>query len=193
MKKRAENEEISIDIDTGEEIELEENEVANSALKDKLKKLRDELKATQKERDENLAGWQRAKADLVNFRRIVEEDKVRNEFRAKGSVIRNILPALDTFETATQDKSWDSIDEVWREGVLRIKNQLHQALRAEGMTAFGSAGELFDPNKHECMSIIPTSNPEEDQTITQVLQQGYSINGELIRPAKVIVAQLQEE
>lgn len=193
MKKRAENEEISIDVDTGEEIELEEDEVINSTLKDKLKRIRDELKTTQKERDDNLAGWQRAKADLVNFRKNVEEDRARNESRVKGAIIKNMLPALDTFETAMQDKSWNDVDVVWKEGVTRIRNQLHQTLKAEGLENFGEVGEVFDPTKHECVSVTSTDEKDKDHTIAQVLQQGYSINGELVRPAKVIVAQLQDQ
>jgi molecular chaperone GrpE (heat shock protein) len=104
MEKSAENEDISIDYETGEEIELEEDEVSNTALKSKLKQLRKELLQAQKERDENLAGWQRSKADLINFRKNVEEDKKRDMLRAKGSIIQSIIPALDSFSSAMQDK-----------------------------------------------------------------------------------------
>lgn len=192
MEKGAENEEISIDIETGDEIEMEEGEVANASLKGKMKALRNELKDAQKERDENLAGWQRAKADLVNFRKSVEADRERNEARAKGSLIRGILPALDTFASATRDASWQSVDKSWREGVERIQGQLHKALEAEGLTTFGAVGEVFDPTKHECISTVSTDNVEEDDTIAEVLQQGYGINNELVRPAKVVVAQVKE-
>ncbi len=192
MKKRAENEDISIDIETGDEIEMEEEEVSNGALKAKIKALRNELKQTQKERDEHLAGWQRAKADLVNFRKTAEEDKVRNEARAKGSLIRSILPALDTFASAMQEKKWQDVDMSWREGVERIANQLHKALASEGLQTFGEVGEVFDPSQHECISTTPTEDEKKDHTIAQVFQKGYSVHGELIRPAKVVVAQITD-
>jgi len=191
MKKSAENEEISIDIDTGEEIEMEEGEVTNAALKNKLKVLRKELKQAHQERDENLAGWQRAKADLVNYRKNVAEDRERTEARIKGSIIEKLLPALDTFETAMQDKNWNDVAKEWREGVERIAGQFHQALKSEGLERFGTVGDTFDPTAHECMSTVPTEDESKDHTISQVLQQGYSINGELVRPAKVVVAQHQ--
>lgn len=193
MKKRAENEEISIDIETGDEIEIEESEVSNASLKVKMKTLRDELKATQKERDDNLTGWQRAKADLVNFRKTVEADRKRDELRAKGALVQALLPALDTFESAMRDASWQRVDESWREGVLRIHTQLHRALEAEGLIAFGSVGEKFDPTKHECVSTVATDDPKEDHTIAEVFQQGYGFNDEMVRPAKVVVAQVREE
>jgi len=192
MQKGAENEEISIDLDTGDEIEMESEEVTNVALKDKLKALRSELKQAQKERDENLAGWQRSKADLVNFRKSVAEDRERTQSRIKGAVIEKILPALDTFDAAMQEKSWNDVDKNWREGVERIASQLHQALKSEGLECFGKIGEEFDPTFHECMSMTATENKKEDHTIAQVLQQGYSVNGELVRPAKVVVAQHQK-
>ena len=193
MQKGAENEEISIDIDTGDEIEMEGEEVTNAALKGKLKALRSELKQAHKERDENLAGWQRSKADLVNFRKTVEEDRVKNLSRAKGELIEKIIPGLDTFDAAMQDASWGDVEKSWREGVERIAKQLHKALESEGLESFGIIGEEFNPVMHECMSIAPTDKKKEDNTIMQVLQQGYRINNELVRPAKVVVAQLTKK
>jgi molecular chaperone GrpE len=189
MKKSAENEEILIDADSGEEIELEESEVTNVALKTKLKNLRADLLSAQKERDENLAGWQRAKADLANFRRTVGEDKERDAARAQGTFIRAIIPSLDSFESAMADKSWNSVDKEWRDGVERIANQINSALSDAGLTSFGKEHEDFDPLLHECMSVVPTKHKKEDHTIAQIMQKGYKIGSEIIRPAKVIVAQ----
>jgi len=193
MEKKAENEDISIDLETGEEIELEEEEATNVALKDKMKKLRKELKEAQKERDANLAGWQRAKADLANFRKTIEEDRVKNTARTKGDLIKNIIPALDTFDAAMQEGSWNDVDKKWREGVERISKQFHKALESEGLKSFGTIGDVFDPNIHECMSMSQTDKKKEDHTITQVLQNGYRINNELVRPAKVVVAEFKSK
>lgn len=192
MEKRAENEEISIDLDTGDEIVLEEEEASNVSLKTKLKELRRELREAQKERDENLAGWQRSKADLVNFRKNVAQDAHRDKLRAKASIITSIIPALDSFTSAMGDPTWSEVDEKWREGVERIAGQFTQALKAEGLAPFGDAGEVFDPLIHECMSVVPTDDASKDHTIAQVLQQGYMIEQELVRPAKVVVAQKKE-
>jgi molecular chaperone GrpE len=193
MKKEIEDENVSIDIETGEEIEPEEDEVVNSSLKLKLKKLRDELTKTKKERDENLAGWQRAKADLVNLRKKNEKEKEINAIRSKAKIIKSILPALDTFETAMKDSSWKDVDEGWRSGVERIASQLTGALESEGVEMFGDIGDEFNPEIHECMSVTETKEKEKDHKISEVFQKGYKLGEELIRPAKVMILQFKDE
>ncbi len=188
-KHTEEEEEVVLDADSGDEIALEESEASTSALKNKLKALRTELAACHKEREDNLAGWQRAKADLVNFRRTVEEDRERDGARAKGRIMREILPALDSFEHAMGAESWASVEEEWRKGVERIADQLRKALAKEGLHAFGEQGDSFDPTRHESVSVTATDKDDQDDTIAQVLQKGYRIGEEVIRPAKVIVWQ----
>lgn len=191
MKKRDTEElEIEIDAETGDEIVAEESELSVASLKAKLKQLRSELVEVKKERDENLTGWQRVKADLINFRRNTEEDRQRDSARQKGKIIQSVLPALDSFESAVGDKSWQDIDPKWREGVERIRNQLTSALEREGLTTYGEVGEVFDPSYHDCMSVASTDDEKQDNTIAQILQKGYKIGGEVVRPAKVIVFQV---
>jgi molecular chaperone GrpE len=190
MKGKTDVDEFEIDADTGEELLAEDSELSLGALKAKLKLLRAELLKAQRERDENLAGWQRAKADIVNFRRNVEEDRARDGARQKGKVIRSIIPVLDSFESAVADQSWKEVSDHWREGVERIRNQLASALEREGLTAYGAIGERFDPMFHECMSVQPTEDERLDDTIALVLQNGYRIGDEVIRPAKVTVSQV---
>lgn len=192
MKKGAENEDILFEEGVEDEFEIENDEGNQTTAQNKIKKLRTELKKAKIERDENLAGWQRSKADLANFRRIVEEDREKYKARAKVSLIYGLLPALDTFDAAMQDPSWADVEKNWREGVERIAQQFHQVLRDKGLVAFGAVGDIFDPNVHECMSTIETLDIKKDDTIAQVLQQGYEVNNELVRPAKVVVAQLAE-
>jgi molecular chaperone GrpE len=193
MKKEIEDENVSIDIETGEEIELEEDEVMNSSLKLKLKKLRDELTKTKKERDENLAGWQRAKADLVNLRKNNEREKEINAIRSKAKIIKSILPAIDAFETAMKDVSWKDVDEGWRSGVERIASQLTNALKLEGVEMFGEVDDEFNPEIHECMSVTETKEKEKDHEISEVFQKGYRFGKELIRPAKVMILQFRDK
>ncbi len=184
-------EEVILDADSGEELALEESEVSASALKDKLKLMREQLKVCQKERDENLAGWQRAKADLVNFRRVVDEERERASARARGKIVQSLIPALDAFASATNDARWGEVDATWREGVERVFGQIHKALEAEGLSTFGAIGDEFDPVFHECMSVKPAESDAADHTIAQVLQRGYKVGDEVIRAAKVVVYQCE--
>lgn len=187
-----EESELVLDADSGEEVVLEDAEVSLSALKDKLKQVRADLVQSRKERDEYLAGWQRAKADLVNYRRVADEDRIRDGARARGKVVEALVPTLDAFASAMAEKRWLDVDVVWREGVERTVAQMRKALEAEGLAMFGSVGEVFDPSRHECMSVLATEDETVDNTIAQVLQSGYMVGTEVVRPAKVSVFQIAE-
>ena len=192
MKKgptRHSDEDVVLDADSGEEIVAEDTELSSNQLKTKLKELREQLKSVQKERDDNLAGWQRAKADLVNFKRMVEEDKVRDAARIKSTLARTMIEGLDSFENAMKGPHWKDMHEEWRDGVSNIYNQIMNGLSREGFMAFGSEGDTFDPSRHECLSVIAASDTHPEGIIVQVLQRGYLLGDEVVRPAKVIVAQ----
>lgn len=157
--------------------------------KDKLKKLREELKQTQKEKDEYLTGWQRAKADLINARKDMDTQlRERGQF-ANRELIVSLLPVLDSFESAVGGNGWQEVDPKWRSGVEMIHTQLLSVLRANGAEPFDPTGEAFNPNDHEPMQMILPTNDIPSDHIAQTLQKGWRLNGKVIRPAKVIVTE----
>lgn len=183
------DDEVVIDLDSDDAIATHDEEITEAVLRDKLTSVRAELTSVRKERDEYLTGWQRAKAELVNYRRMVTDDKERDTLRAKGAILRAVIPVLDSFENASAVPSWNTAPPEWREGVERIRTQLMKALTAEGLESFGTVGEAFDPVRHECMRVVATDNPADDHTVSDVLQRGYMLGSEMIRPAKVTVAE----
>lgn len=185
-----EGNDIVLDAVSGEEREVDgEENLPTHVVHAQLVKMREKFKTAQHERDEYLAGWQRAKADIINFRRMVGEEKARDEIRTRGKLVRALVPLLDSFESAMMSKKWTEVDGVWREGVERIANQFHKILEAEGLRVYGAVGDQFDPLFHECMSVEATEIESEDHTIAHVLQKGYAIGDEVVRPAKVVVRQ----
>ncbi|MFA5831150.1 MAG: nucleotide exchange factor GrpE [Candidatus Paceibacterota bacterium] len=158
----------------------------------KIKKLKEELKAARKERDEYLTGWQRAKADFINARR--EEEKSRAEF-AKGAnkdLMLDVLAAVDSFDMAFANKeSWQKADENWRRGVEYIYSQLLGALEQNGLKQLNPEGEIFDPNIHTSVESIPVEK-EDEHKILEVVQKGYTLNGSLIRSPKVKVGTIKD-
>ncbi len=188
MQNRADDEEVVLNED-GEELELESEELSREVLAQKLTAVRKELAAAQKESREHLDGWQRTKADLVNVRRMADAEVARALIQGSGRLAREILPALDSFAAAMQAPEWSEVAENWRTGVERIEGQLSGALSRAGLVSYGSVGERFDPAVHECMSVQVTEDEALDDTVAEVLQKGYRLNDEVIRPAKVIVAQ----
>lgn len=170
-------------------IELEEETEASAAAAAKLKKLKAKLAACEAERQENLDGWQRARADLANLRRTLDTERRSAARHATKEMLLRIIPVLDHFDAACKDAQWQSVNTTWRSGVEQIFKELQQALAASGCQMFGAVGDSFDPTRHEAVSIQFAEHEESDETITKVLQLGYMFDGTVVRPAKVVVAQ----
>lgn len=154
----------------------------------KEKKLREQLKACQSERQEYLAGWQRAKADLINRNKQFEEERRKILDFASEDLIHELLSVLDSFSMAFSNKdSWESVDATWRSGVEHIYSQLRNIMKSHGVEEEDPLGEQFDPNEHESVGTEPTDEEGKDGTIAAVIQKGYRLKGKQIRPARVRV------
>lgn len=159
-----------------------------------IAKLRDKLKVCESEKQENLNGWQRAKADFVNFKKRSEEENRELIKFANGRLIEEIIPVLESFEMAFSNKKvWESLPEVWRKGVEYIHNQLLSVLKSNGLEELSpSKGEKFDPNIHIAESSEEIFDKKEDNVIIQVVKKGYRLNGKMITPPRVIVAEYKQ-
>lgn len=169
-------------------IEPEDEQVDSFGRSKKEKELRGKLEECQKERQEYLTGWQRAKADLINARREFEEEKQTLRTRAHASVIEDILSVLDSFEMAFVNKSaWEAVDKQWRTGIEHIYTQLKTVLEDYGVREIAAEGEVFDPTLHESVEVVPTNDENKDDTVASIAQTGYVMGDRVIRPAKVRV------
>ncbi len=174
--------------DTSVDIELEADEEMGdaAAAQAKLKKLRAELKDAQAKAAENLAGWQREKADAINARKDAMRDAARATERAIDAFVEDILPALDSFDMAMGAASWETVSEDWRAGMNHIRNQLLEVLQKNGVARVGKVGEAFDPRMHEAVQEVDDM-AGDSHTIVRVLRSGYAAGERLIRPAQVII------
>lgn len=163
-----------------------EDGAATSA--NKVKKIREKLKACEKERQEYLDGWQRSKADSINARKQEDVHRLEACARTRQELIEQFLPVLDSFELAFKDKgAWGKVDKNWRAGVEYIYSQLTKVLEENGVVPIDPKGELFDPQKHESVAAIET-NEADDSVVLEVVQKGYALNNIVVRPARVKVA-----
>lgn len=171
-----------------EDVDFEpEDEMGSVAsLSAKMKKLKDELAETKKERQEYLDGWQRAKADMANVRKDAATDALRAAARGKESLIEDILPALDSFDMAAMSESWSAIDESWRSGMEQVRNQLLNALTQHGVERFGKVGDMLDHALHEVVQEQDDAAGKSGE-IVRILRFGYRAGERVIRPAHVIV------
>src|SRR5690242_13256228 len=145
----------------------------------------DELEALTAERDKYLGLAQRAQADFDNYRKRMARENAASADRGMAKLAKELLPALDHLELAL--KAAEGHEDVVK-GFAMVAGELQAALARVGIQAFSPRGEPFDPNEHEAMAQQP-SEEAESGTVTEVYQSGYRINGAVLRPARVVVAE----
>lgn len=136
---------------------------------------------------EYLSGWQRARADLDNFRRRVHQEQQQQNEQVKRRLIYDLMPLVDNFRAVAIHLPAELKDNVWAQGVLHVTRQLEQLLQQYDVVPINEAGQPFNPVLHEAVATV------EDETagsglVVEVMQAGYRIGDQVIRPAKVKVA-----
>ncbi len=153
-----------------------------------IQKLRTRIKQLEKEKQEYLDGWQRMKADVVNRDKAAAEERARVGDIVKEKILEDLLPVLDAFDAAFAGAAWDKIDINWKKGIEYIHSQLKKTLYDNGINSFGTAGEMFDPLRHDIVREDESSAIKTNHIIT-VLRAGYELTGgRIIRPAQVVVS-----
>lgn len=174
--------------------ESEDDSIDGFGRSSKEIKLREKLKECEEKRKEYLTGWQRAKADLINVRRRQEEDKGNIILRANSKLIQDVIPVLDSFEVAMKNRQvWEQVDETWRSGIESIYKQLQSVLKDHGVkTITPSAGDEFNTDTQEAVGSVSTDQAERDKMVAELIQKGYTLHGQIIRPARVKVFSYEE-
>lgn len=149
------------------------------------------LAEAERQRDEYLDLAKRTKADFENFRKRMTAEVQTANTRGKGDVLREVVPVLDDLERAIQaaglDPEGDSEDGL-AHGVLLVFRSLRDSLARNGVEAVDPKGEKFDPMAHEALSMQPVEGVESG-TVVEVLQKGYRLGDQLVRPARVVVSE----
>lgn len=151
-----------------------------------VEKLQATIEQLQKEKEELLGQLQRVSADYANFQKRVPKQIADSVGYQKEYVIRSLLPVLDNLEhTLVSAGSAENVD-VLVKGIKIIHDQMLDILKSHEVERIAAAGEAFDPSKHEAM--MRRSEPDaEDNIVLEEFQKGYTLNGRVIRPSRVIV------
>jgi molecular chaperone GrpE len=138
---------------------------------------------------ESLDGWQRARADLANYKRRVEREQAEVYQNAAGRIIARYLEVMDDFDQAMQERpAPDSTDlGKWSEGAALTYRKFQNVLEAEGVKRIDAEGKEFDPALHEAMTHEECDSIAPGHVIA-VVRQGYELGEKVIRPALVRVA-----
>ena len=132
-----------------------------------------------------LALAQRTQADFENYRKRMARENAAAAERGVSRLAKELLPALDHLDLAL--KAAEEHEDVAK-GFAMVREEIVAALGRVGIEPFSPRGEAFDPNEHEAMAQQPAEGADPG-TVLEVYQQGYRINGAVLRPARVVVAQ----
>lgn len=152
-----------------------------------FQRLQQDLEAAQAEAAENLDGWQRSKAEFINYKKRMEREQAQIHAEAAARVIARYLDVLDDLDRAMAAPPQDGAGAEWAAGIELIHRKLANILDAEGVTRMEAEGQPFDPNLHEAISMEESPDHESGQVI-EVIKHGYLIGDRVLRPATVRVA-----
>jgi len=183
---------------TGLDQELEEL-LANAVVdldslpvEEQVTHLKSYLESAQKEAANNLDASLRAQAEMANFRRRTDEDRINNAKYSNSRLIGNILPVLEELELAVTHAEAsageeDSANGQLLEGIKLIQRKLTSVLESEGVAAIEAVGLMFNPLEHEAVGTEESTEVEAGY-VTQILRPGFRLHDRIIRPAQVMVA-----
>jgi len=155
-----------------------EDEGEAEGTEGKIKKLKEKLKKCQKEKEEYLDGWQRAKADFINARK--EEEQKRQDFIkfSNQMMLEEILPILDSLDLAAKNSD--------DKGFALIKNQFSAILNKYGLEELKTFQEEFNPEFHEAVEEVKSE--EKSGMIIEEVRKGYKLHNKILRPARVKIS-----
>ena len=152
------------------------------AVKAEKKKTEELEAALSKEHDDYL----RLMAEFETFRRRSAEERLALVGSASADTIKGLLPVLDDCERAMQLLAQSS-DDAAKEGTALIYNKLMDYLKTRGLSVIEAKGAKFDVDYHEAVTQFPAPSPEQKGMVIDVVQTGYTLNGKVLRYAKVVV------
>jgi molecular chaperone GrpE len=177
-----------IEVDTDETEEIEEIETPEPEELEPVDRLQKELEAAQSEATEYYDRWIRLAAEFDNYRKRMSrqfEDVIKG---ANENLIEQLLPVLDNFERALNHAQQEQDNAVsFAQGVALIFGQFKKVLEGAGLRAMEAEEKPFDPEYHDAMMQME-SEDHDSGTVLEVIEQGYLLNGRVLRHAKVVVS-----
>ncbi|MBD1308930.1 nucleotide exchange factor GrpE [Francisella tularensis subsp. holarctica] len=183
-------EDKSLDIETAAQVETAQESASGAleelSVEEQLERAKDTIKELEDSCDQFKDEALRAKAEMENIRKRAERDVSNARKFGIEKFAKELLPVIDSIEQALKHEVKLEEAITMKEGIELTAKILVDILKKNGVEELDPKGEKFDPNLHEAMAMIP--NPEfEDNTIFDVFQKGYMLNGRIVRAAKVVI------
>ncbi len=145
--------------------------------------------ATERALGEQRDKYLRLAAEYDNYRRRTSKERLEAEARGQASLVRQLLDPLDDLARFAHIDPLAVDPNTIVQGAEMVEKKLRKVLAGLGLEAIDPLNQTFDPMLHEAVATEPALAPEDDHVVARVFQQGYRFNGQLLRPARVVVKQ----
>ena len=170
-----------------EKAEAQEADAKETEKKAEEEKQEDPLEKANKEIADLKDKYLRTLAEFDNYKKRTLKEKAELILNGSEKTVKAVLPVLDDFERALQDKSEDP--KAIKEGVQMIFNKFVKALESLGVKKIDTEDKDFDTDFHEAVAMVPGMGDEKKGKVIDCVQTGYTLNDKVIRHAKVAVGQ----
>ena len=131
----------------------------------------------------------RLAAEYDNFRKRSAKERAESGARAQAELVTKLIDALDDLSRFAHIDPAATDPQTLHKGIEIVEQKVLKSLGAAGLEVINPLDQTFDPTLHEAVSTEPALSPEDDHTVAKVFQPGYRFNGQLLRPARVVVKQ----
>jgi len=131
----------------------------------------------------------RLAAEFENYRKRTMRERAEAHSRGQAELVRHLLDGLDDLARFAHVDPGTVDAGTVVQGVDMVEKKFQKTLAAAGLVAIDPMNQTFDPTMHEAVATEPALSPEDDHVVARVYQQGYMFNGQLLRPARVVVKQ----
>jgi len=131
----------------------------------------------------------RLAAEYDNFRKRSNRERQEAQSRGQADLLKGMLDVLDDIGRFAHVDPATTNAETVVEGVAMVEKKLQKTLGSLGLEIINPVDQTFDPSMHEAVMTEPALSPEDDHLVARVFQPGYLFNGQLLRPARVVVKQ----
>ena len=188
-KEQVVREETAQEIPAVEDVQKKEKKgfVKKDPKKEKMAELEKKVEELENKIAKDKDDYIRLMAEFDNYRRRTSQEKLELVSVASMDTIKGLLPVLDDCERAMTVLKESNDSEAAKEGTELIYQKLLGYLQSKGLAVIEAVGKDFDTDLHEAVAQFPVPEEEKKGKVFDVVQTGYTLNGKVIRFAKVVV------
>jgi molecular chaperone GrpE len=142
-----------------------------------------------KQLDDQRDKFLRLAAEYDNYRKRTLKERQEAGSRGQAELVSKLLDALDDLSRFAHVDPATTDPQMLHKGIELVEQKMLKSLGAAGLEIINPLDQTFDPTVHEAVTTEPALSPEDDHTVAKVFQPGYRFNGQLLRPARVVVKQ----